>query len=75
MTRKSVQENNVQRIGAKMPKSATNWNDAIYEAKRMLKEERKKVAQLVQSIKSFERLRDEGMPFPGTPAQEQEPQP
>lgn len=65
---KNVQQKNVQVENIVPSKSANNWNDAICEAKRLIKEETKKIAQLRQSIGIFERLRDEGMPFPGKEA-------
>lgn len=71
---KNVQENNVQNVNLVPPESVNNWNDAICETERLIKEKGKRLAQLRQSVEIFKRLRDEGIPFPGANAEKTERQ-
>jgi hypothetical protein len=50
---------------AHMCKSSDKWDKAISDAQRMIKEAKGQIAQLKFSIRTFERLRDSGAPFPG----------
>lgn len=53
MGRKSLSSSLSKRSG----KSLSKWDEAIAEAKR-------RIAEFKRSIKTFESLRDSGMPFP-----------
>jgi hypothetical protein len=42
------------------------WEQAINDARQMIEDSKEKIARLKKSIKTFERLRDAGEPWPGT---------
>ena len=51
-----------------------SWDSAIVDAQRMIEEAQAKIRTLRKSIATFQRLRDDGEPFPGEIAEETEAQ-
>ena len=53
------------KVKHKSNKVKASWDAAIWELNRQLGETRKRASRLQKAIKTWTRLRDEGMPWPG----------
>ncbi|HEX8139421.1 MAG TPA: hypothetical protein VF544_17810 [Pyrinomonadaceae bacterium] len=62
---KSNVNNNDKNNAKKGVKPVNAWNEAITDAKKMQQEAKMQLIRLKQAVKAFERLRDNGVPFPG----------
>ena len=57
---------NVQRKSVRQRSNSENpWDFAIADATRLIAEKKSKIKALRRSIKTFERLRDKGVAYPG----------
>jgi hypothetical protein len=47
-------------------KVLTRWDELIHDANRQIDTAKERIAKLKRTVKSLERLRDSGQPWPGT---------
>jgi len=62
-------------IFAHTSKPVTAWDAAIKDTQKMIEDSKRKIAGLRRSIRTFEELRDSGVPFPSESTNQSEAKP